>query len=157
MSLEGEWEVAYVVKVCWKSTSKTHQGWEANTRPWGDYSFLISFLSITYIISFDIHPDFSNLFGVRVDYNLLDGKWMGRIYSSSITYMDTCSFISVLWGFKKRHQDNVYKTFISSLLNSVLLRVKFIYSSPYPQTSVLLKEHFLEQNLNVLFQSLTQS
>lgn len=49
-------------------------------------------------------------------------------------------------GIKRRSQDNVCKTFISSLLNSVLVRVKIIYSSP--QTSVLLKEHCLEQKLN---------
>lgn len=48
-------------------------------------------------------------------------------------------------GIKRRAQDNVWKTFIYSLLNAVLLSVKFLYSSPYPQTSELLKEQFLEQ------------
>lgn len=33
---------------------------------------------MTYTISFDIHPDFSNIFGVRVYYNLLEGKWVGE-------------------------------------------------------------------------------
>lgn len=97
--------VAYLVKVCWKSTYKTHQSWKTNIYPWGDYSFVISFLSMTYVISFGIHPDFSNLFGVRADYNLLEGKWVGRIYSlvveRNITYMDIHSFISIPWGLKE--------------------------------------------------------
>lgn len=96
-------------------------------------SLIISLLTITYIISFDIHPDF---FGVRADYNLLEGKWVGRIYSlvtGSITWILAVYFNSV--GIKRRAHDNVCKTIISSLLNSVLLRVKFTYCNLYTQTS----------------------